>query len=100
VIEVASGWRSWEHQQRLLDEAVIEYGSLDRALQYVATPQASAHVTGDAVDVGPESARSWLSRHGSAYGLCQIFANETWHFELATTPGATCPPMYADSSQR
>lgn len=100
VIEVTSGWRSWEHQQRLLDEAVAKYGSLEKALEYVATPETSAHVTGDAVDIGPARAQSWLSRHGSAYGLCQIFANESWHFELATTPGGQCPPMYADGSRR
>jgi len=100
VIEVTSGWRSREHQQRLLDEAVADYGSLDLALDYVSTPDTSAHVTGDAVDIGPAQAADWLGRHGSAYGLCQIFANETWHFELATTPGGQCPPMYADASRR
>lgn len=100
VIEVTSGWRSWEHQERLLDEAVAKYGSLDEALEYVSTPEASAHVTGDAVDIGPAEAAGWLNRHGSAYGLCQIFANEDWHFELATTPGGDCPPMYADASAR
>ena len=99
-LEVTSGWRSREHQQRLLDEAVVEYGSLEEALEYVATPDESAHVTGDAVDIGPTEAADWLGRHGAAYGLCQIFANEMWHFELATTPGGECPPMYADGSER
>ena len=38
-----------------------------------------------------------MSRHGAAFGLCQIYANERWHFELR--PGAIangCPVMYAD----
>ena len=65
-LEVNSGWRSRAHQQRLLDEAVARYGSLDAALEYVATPEASAHVTGDAVDIGPADAADWLGRHGSA----------------------------------
>lgn len=99
-IEVTSGWRSREHQQRLLDEAVLEYGSLEKALEYVARPEDSAHVTGDAVDIGPTEAAAWLGRHGSAYGLCQIFANEIWHFELATEPGGECPAMYADGASR
>lgn len=99
-IEVTSGWRSREHQQRLLDEAVAKYGSLEEALTYVSTPDESEHVRGGAVDIGPTEADEWLRRYGSAYGLCQIFANEIWHFELATTPGGECPPMYADSSQR
>ncbi len=100
VVEVTSGWRSREHQQRLLDDAVARYGSLAEALRYVASPDTSAHVTGDAVDIGPTDAAEWLGRHGSAYGLCQVFANEIWHFELATTPGGDCPSMYADGTRR
>jgi hypothetical protein len=97
---VTSGWRSREHQQRLYDEAVATYGSEEEARRYVATPDSSAHVTGDAVDIGPTDAAHWLGRHGSDYGLCQVFANEIWHFELATTPGGECPEMYADGSAR
>jgi D-alanyl-D-alanine carboxypeptidase len=97
---VTSGWRSREHQQRLFDEAVMKYGSEEEALRYVATPDTSAHVTGDAVDLGPTDALSWLSRHGDHYGLCQTFANEMWHYELATTPGGECPPMLPDGSSR
>jgi hypothetical protein len=40
---------------------------------------------------------AWLSEHGAHYGLCQIYRNESWHYELrpeATVRG--CPPMYAD----
>ena len=100
TVLVTSGWRSRAHQERLFREAVDRYGSEEEARRYVSTPDASAHVSGDAVDIGPDEADAWLSRHGSAYGLCQVFANEVWHFELATTPGGTCPPMYPDSSYR
>ena len=97
---ITSGWRSREHQQRLFDEAVSTYGSEEEALRYVSTPDTSAHVTGDAVDIGPTEADDWLSQHGADYGLCQIFANEIWHFELATAPGGRCPDMLPDSSYR
>jgi hypothetical protein len=97
---ITSGWRSRAHQQRLFDEAVSRYGSEQEARRYVSTPDASAHVTGDAVDIGPTDADDWLSQHGADYGLCQIFANEIWHFELATTPGGQCPEMLPDSSYR
>lgn len=97
---VTSGWRSKERQQRLFDEAVAKYGSAEEALRYVSTPERSEHVTGDAVDIGPTDAAYWLSRYGAEYGLCQIFSNEIWHYELATTPGGQCPEMYADSSSR
>ena len=96
---VDSGWRSAEYQEQLLREAVSKYGSAEEAARWVATPKASAHVSGDAVDIGPGDAAAWLSRHGAAYGLCQIYANEPWHFELrheAIEHG--CPPAYADPS--
>ena len=63
----------------------------------MATADTSAHVSGDAVDIGPADATAWLSEHGAAYGLCQIYGNEPWHYELR--PEAVdhgCPPMYAD----
>ncbi|WP_243057154.1 M15 family metallopeptidase [Nocardioides sp. SR21] len=100
TLVVNSGWRSRAHQQRLFDEAVQRYGSEDEARRYVATPDGSAHVTGDALDIGPPEGAAWLGEHGAAYGLCQVFANEAWHFELATSPGGTCPEMLPDSSYR
>ncbi len=94
---VDSGWRSPEYQEQLLHEAVSKYGSEEEAARWVATPNTSAHVSGDAVDIGPSDATAWLSGHGAEYGLCQIYSNEPWHYELR--PEASdhgCPPMYAD----
>jgi D-alanyl-D-alanine carboxypeptidase len=94
---VDSGWRSAEYQERLLREAISKYGSEAAAIRWVATPAKSAHVSGDAVDIGPSGAASWLSEHGAAYGLCQIYANEPWHYELRPEAIAHgCPPMYSD----
>ena len=45
-------------------------------------PNTSAHVSGDAVDIRPDRATAWLSEHGAEYGLCQIYSNEPWHYEL------------------
>ena len=95
--DVDSGWRSPEYQQQLLREAISKYGSEAAATRWVATPETSAHVKGDAVDIGPSAAAAWLSAHGAAYGLCQIYGNEPWHFELR--PEAVehgCPRTYAD----
>ena len=94
---VNSGWRSPEYQNQLLREAVSEYGSEEEAARWVATADTSAHVSGDAVDIGPSDATAWLSEHGAEYGLCQIYRNEPWHYELR--PEAIdrgCPRMYAD----
>ncbi|WP_433291208.1 M15 family metallopeptidase [Pseudonocardia sp. CA-142604] len=97
---VNSGWRSAEYQEQLLREAVAEYGSEEEAERWVATADTSLHTSGDAVDIGPTDAAAWLSKHGVEYGLCQIYRNEPWHFELrldAVDDG--CPPMYADPTQ-
>jgi len=93
---VDSGWRSPAYQEHLLREAVSQHGSEAEAARWVATPKTSAHVSGDAVDVG-SAATAWLSEHGAEYGLCQIYGNEPWHYELR--PEAVdrgCPPTYAD----
>jgi zinc D-Ala-D-Ala carboxypeptidase len=93
---VDSGWRSPEYQERLLQEAISKYGSEEEAARWVATPNTSPHVAGDAADLGSDAA-TWLSEHGAEYGLCQIYGNEPWHYELR--PEAIdhgCPPMYAD----
>jgi zinc D-Ala-D-Ala carboxypeptidase len=94
---VNSGWRSPAYQDQLLREAVSEYGSEEQAARWVGTADTSAHVSGDAVDIGSFSATAWLSEHGAEYGLCQIYGNEPWHYELR--PPAVdrgCAPTYAD----
>jgi D-alanyl-D-alanine carboxypeptidase len=94
---VISGWRSGEYQDQLLREAVSRYGSEEEAARWVATALTSAHVSGDAVDVGSADAKAWLSEHGAAYGLCQIYRNEPWHYELRPEAlDRRCPRMYTD----
>ena len=97
---VNSGWRSPEYQNQLLREAVSKYGSEDEAARWVATAATSAHVSGDAVDIGHVDATAWLSEHGAEYGLCQMYGNESWHYELRTDAiDRGCPPMYSDPTQ-
>src|SRR4051794_32604399 len=98
-IVVDSGWRSPEYQQRLLEAAISKYGSEKEAARWVATPETSAHVSGDAVDVGSSTATEWLSAHGAQYGLCQIYDNEPWHYELRPEAADSgCPARYADAA--
>jgi LAS superfamily LD-carboxypeptidase LdcB len=99
-IYVDSGWRSRDYQDRLFRQAVSKYGSEAKAVRWVAAPGTSAHESGDAVDIGHSDADAWLSSHGAEYGLCQIYRNEPWHYELR--PGAIdagCPRMYADPTR-
>ena len=96
-IGVNSGWRSRQYQKQLFRDAVAKYGSQKEAARWVATPDTSPHVSGDAVDIGPSRATAWLSKHGSDYGLCRIYRSEPWHYELR--PEAVdhaCPRMYAN----
>jgi D-alanyl-D-alanine carboxypeptidase len=99
-IFVTSGWRSRKYQEALFRQAVSEYGSEAKAAQWVATPGTSAHESGNAVDIGPSVAAAWLSKHGPAYGLCQIYRNEPWHYELRPVAiNRGCPHMYANPTQ-
>jgi zinc D-Ala-D-Ala carboxypeptidase len=96
-IVVNGGWRSREYQKQLLRDAIAKYGSEKAAARWVATPDTSPHVSGDAVDIGPSRATAWLSKHGAEYGLCRIYRNEPWHYELRTDAiDDGCPSMYAD----
>lgn len=97
---VTSGWRSAEYQNQLLTEAITEYGSKEEAARWVATAETSAHVSGDAVDIGPYDAISWMQQLGPRYGLCQIYSNEPWHYELRPEAAHDgCPRMYTDPTQ-
>ena len=100
TLRVNSGWRSPALQERMLQDAIVQYGSESEARRWVATPETSEHVTGDAVDLGPLPALDWLVQRGWRYGLCQIYANESWHYELrpeAVDDG--CPDLLADPTQ-
>jgi D-alanyl-D-alanine carboxypeptidase len=97
---VNSGWRSPAYEDQLRREAIAEHGSEAEAARWVATGTTSPHVSGDAVDIGPAHATPWLSARGAAYGLCQIYGNEPWHYELRPDAVAHgCPGMYADPTQ-
>jgi hypothetical protein len=100
TVRVNSGWRSPEDQERLLRDAVIEYGSEQEAARWVATVETSAHVSGDAVDIGELDATLWMEEHGAVHGLCQIYDNEPWHFELVPEAAdAGCPDLYHDPTE-
>ena len=98
ALRVNGGWRSARYQRALLRCAVETYGSIEVARQYALPPAESKHVSGEAADVGPAGADSWLAQYGSGYGACQVYANEPWHFELATEPGGACPAMTSDAA--
>lgn len=95
-ITITDGWRSEHYQVVLFGQAVQKYGSEEEAEKWAKRGTDSAHVSGHAVDIATADAMDFLNRFGSQWGLCQVYANEMWHFELRTAPGAPCPPMAAD----
>lgn len=99
-LEIVSGYRTRAEQQQLWDEGIATYGSPEAARRWVLPPDESTHVTGHAIDVGPQQGAQWLQDNGNRFGLCRTFVNEWWHFELQTFPGGTCPPMVPDASVR
>lgn len=99
-LEVNTGWRSPKYQDLLLREALAKYGSARAAARWVATPETSAHVSGDAVDIATGEAAAWLAEFGARHGLCQIYDNEPWHYELRSDAiDRGCPASYADPTQ-
>ncbi|MEU7629629.1 M15 family metallopeptidase [Nocardia sp. NPDC049220] len=99
-LSITSGYRTPAQQQALWDDGVSTYGTPDAARRWVLPPEESTHVAGRAIDVGPQQGAAWLEANGNRWGLCRVFDNEWWHFELATIPGGACPPMRPDASVR
>ncbi|MEV0540175.1 M15 family metallopeptidase [Nocardia salmonicida] len=99
-LSITSGHRTYEQQQWLWQDGLATYGSPEEARRWVLPPEESTHVSGRAVDVGPQVGAQWLEANGNRWGLCRTFDNEWWHFELVTAPGTPCPPRVPDASQR
>ncbi len=97
---ITSGFRTWAEQDQLWRDAIVQYGSPEAARRWVLPPQESSHVTGHAIDVGPQPGADWLHANGNRWGLCRMYENEWWHFELATLPGEPPPSMLPDASDR
>lgn len=96
-LRVVSGGRSMAEQRALYEKAVAEHGVQNASRWAVPPNELSAHVKGLAVDVGPVAGSAWLREHGARYGLCQVYANEPWHFER-TAKNGTCPSLVSDAS--
>ena len=96
AITITDGWRSRRYQAYLFAQAVQQYDSEEEAAKWVKRPGESEHEAGEAVDIATADAMDFLNRFGSEWGICQVYANETWHFELLTLPGGECPAFRTD----
>ncbi|MDI2126374.1 D-alanyl-D-alanine carboxypeptidase family protein [Yinghuangia seranimata] len=96
TLTLNSGKRSYQHQQDLWNKEVRDKGSEEAARMRVLPPGESSHVKGFAIDVDPAAAQNWLKTKGAPYGWCQMYTNESWHFEYQAkykTDG--CPGLKA-----
>jgi hypothetical protein len=88
---VGSGYRSYEKQKRLWEQALKKYGSPEKARKWVAPPGGSFHNKGLAVDLhssgnalGKEKnakATEWAHANAKKYGLHFRMGHEPWHIE-------------------
>jgi hypothetical protein len=89
AIWINSGDRDTETQQRLWDEAVIQYGE-EEARNWVAPPGNSFHEKGLAIDFGGDM--ELLAQLAPQYGLYQPMSWEPWHWEpLGSRDGTESP---------
>ena len=100
LFHVNSGWRSAAYQEQLLQDAIAEYGSAKEAARWVATPQTSAHVSGDAVDLGPSNAEGGWASTAPRTGSARSTRTSPGTTSCVPKPSAEgCPAMYADPTQ-
>lgn len=96
-LQITSGWRSLEYQQKLYSRALIKNGSVIEAQKWVLPAVYSMHPWGLAVDinygVGKKEGAAWLEANGFKFGLCRRYENEWWHFEPLVKPGIKCPAL-------
>lgn len=111
---VASGYRTPEKQQSLMDEKIEEYkaqgyeaeAAKAEAKKWVAVPGTSEHQLGFAVDINADGIQSagyevydWLDAHAHEYGfICRYpqskteitgISNEPWHYRYVGIEAAT-----------
>lgn len=93
---ITSGFRTIERQDYLFAQEVVLRGSESEAAKWVLPGRYSHHPKGLALDINypndPTGAK-WLEQNGYRFGLCRVYENEWWHFEAATAPGLSCPPL-------
>ena len=81
-ITVTSGWRSYEEQQQLWQQALAKYGDPEVADDWVARPGHSNHESGLAVDLGGDVELAARLVDQLDLPMYRPLTNEPWHFEL------------------
>ena len=86
--------------------AMFSVGAFDSQPEALASPQSDSSTfqppaepeRGPGRDPSSRESNS-LSGHGADFGLCQVYENEPWHYELRPEAKAQgCPTMYVDAT--
>ncbi|NBU97899.1 MAG: hypothetical protein EBS19_06775, partial [Spirochaetia bacterium] len=90
-LNIGSGYRSYEKQKKLWEQALKKYGSPAKARKWVAPPGGSFHNKGLAVDLSANGrflgksanskATEWAHANAKKYGLHFRMGHEPWHIE-------------------
>lgn len=89
TLSPSSGYRTYDHQNRLWRNALARYGTAAAARRWVAPPGNSNHGWGLAVDEGviynnrspSNPVYRWLSANAGRFGFWQRMSWEPWHWE-------------------
>lgn len=96
-MQVLSGFRSVEQQQKLWDQALVKYGSEAAARKWVAKPGSSNHNHGVAADIRySQDGQAWAHENAWRYGLHFPLNHEPWHIEPIGVRGGTYQSDAAD----
>ena len=90
-VYIKSAYRSPAEQTALYNTAAQRYGE-NNANQWVADPQASNHVSGNAVDLGGDL--TVASQLAPQFGLVAPMGWEPWHFEFPSQAQTSHPAAY------
>lgn len=93
-LQISSGFRSPQLQEKLWNDALAKYGSPAVARKWVAPPGRSQHGHGNAADLKylKPAAQEWVHANAGNYGLAFPLSNEPWHIELASARGSGSTP--------
>ena len=94
-LEVDSGFRSYRYQKQILERVLARGVAFEQAVQRIAPPGYSEHITGEAVDLVPSTgsfgdtaAYEWLLKNAANYCFRETYpksasgdyAWEPWHW--------------------
>jgi LAS superfamily LD-carboxypeptidase LdcB len=98
-LKVASGYRSREAQQKLIDEKLASGVCPETLYQTVAPTKYSTHPTGRAIDFSPANtsfaqtpAYRWLKQNAAGFGFKETYSSarhhgiawEPWHYDFTS----------------